>query len=57
VSRKYYFDFKNQSPTVVDIEIRIKFSRNQSESTAQIWVALLGVDKQCHEFSQTVITA
>jgi hypothetical protein len=24
---------------------------DQSESTTQIWVAQLGVDKQCHEFS------
>jgi hypothetical protein len=39
VPRKYYFDFENQSPTVVDIYIKpisesVQFSRDQSESTA-----------------------
>ena len=32
-----------------------EFNYNQSESTTQIWVAQLEVDKKCHEFSQTVI--
>jgi hypothetical protein len=47
--KKYYFDFENKSPTFVDIYIKpirtIQFSRDQSELTTQIWVALLGVDK------------
>jgi hypothetical protein len=37
------------------MKISIQFSRDQSELTTQIWVALLGVDKQYHEFSQTVL--